>query len=308
VTPDELIGALKGLKVWKRGTQRAPHKALLLLQALGSLSRGDARLQPYKDVEVQLTDLLNRFGHPRRTPHPEAPFTRLESELWEIPGVEPEERIDLKIAELRQHTGGFPESVANLLRDDPELVSRAANLLLQGEFEESYHDRILEAVGLTLSHDDETRMVHRLPRDPRFRNEVIKAYSYRCAVCGYDTRLSNDVLGLEAAHILWHAKGGPDEVPNGLALCAIHHAALDRGGISLDDDLNLLVASELHGTGPAESLFLNLEGQPIQSPRKDRDAPNPEFLKWHRQEVFRDQYPQRAGHPSQSPRSTGTAL
>lgn len=291
MTPDELIGALKGLKVWKRGTQRAPHKALLLLQALGSLSRGDARLQPYKDVEVQLTDLLDRFGHPRRTPHPEAPFTRLEAELWEIPGVEPKKRINLNIAELRQHTGGFPESVANLLRDDPALVSRAANLLLQGEFEESYHDRILEAVGLTLPHDDETLMVHRLPRDPKFRNEVIKAYSYRCAVCGYDTRLSNDVLGLEAAHILWHARGGPDEVPNGLALCAIHHAALDRGGISLDDELNLLVASELHGTGSAESLFLNLEGQPIQRPRKARDAPNPEFLKWHRQEVFRDEHP-----------------
>ena len=308
MTPDELLGALKGLKVWKRGRQRAPHKALLLLQALGSLSRGDARLQPYKDVEVQLTDLLNRFGHPRRTPHPEAPFTRLEAELWEIPGVEPKERIDLKIAELRQHTGGFPESVANLLRDDPALVSRAANLLLQGEFEESYHDLILEAVGLTLPHDDETFMIHRLPRDPKFRNEVIKAYSYRCAVCGFGAKLSNDVLGLEAAHILWHAKGGPDEVPNGLALCAIHHAALDRGGISLDDDLNLLVASELHGYDEVDPWFFNFEGQPIRPPRRDLDAPNPEFLKWHRQEVFRDKYPQRAGHPSQSPGPTGTAL
>ena len=257
MTPDELIRALKGLKVWKRGAQRAPHKTLLVLQALGSLSRGDARLQPYSEIEKQLKDLLDRFGPPRHTPHPEAPFTRLEAELWEIPGVEPEQRVGLKVPELRQRKGGFPESVASLLKNDSALVARAANLLLESEFEKSYHDRILEAVGLTLPDDDsETRLVNRLPRDPKFRTEVIKAYSYRCAVCGYGARLSNDVLGLEAAHILWHAKGGPDEVPNGLALCAIHHIALDRGGISLDDDLKVLVASELHGYDEVNPQFL----------------------------------------------------
>ena len=292
MTPDELIRALKGLKVWKRGSQRAPHKTLLVLQALGSLSRGDARLQPYSEIEKQLKDLLDRFGPPRHTPHPEAPFTRLEAELWEIPGVEPEQRVGLKVPELRQRKGGFPESVASLLKNDSALVARAANLLLESEFEKSYHDRILEAVGLTLPDDDsETRLVNRLPRDPHFRNEVIKAYSYRCAVCGYGAKLSNDVLGLEAAHILWHAKGGPDEVPNGLALCANHHVALDRGGISLDDDLKLLVASELHGYDEVNPQFFDFEGKPIRPPRKPRDAPKPEFLRWHRQEVFRDKHP-----------------
>ena len=292
MTPDQLIQVLKGLKVWKRGTQRAPHKALLILQALGRLNRGDDRLQPYTEIEGQLTDLLIRFGPPRHTPHPEAPFIRLEAELWEIPGVEPEERSGLKIAELRQRTGGFPESVSSLLKSDSALVARAANLLLRAEFEDSYHDAILEAVGLTLPDDgSEPHLVNRLPRDPRFRNEVIKAYSYRCAVCGYGARLSNDVLGLEAAHILWHAKGGPDEVPNGLALCAIHHIALDRGGISLDDDLKLLVASELHGYDEVNPQFLDFEGVRIRPPRKDADAPDPKFLKWHRQEVFRDKHP-----------------
>lgn len=292
MTPDQLIQTLKDRKVWKRGTQRAPHKALLLLQALGSLSRGDERQQPYKEIEGQLKDLLVRFGPPRRIPHPEAPFTRLEAKLWEIPGVEPEQRVGLKIGELRQCTGGFPVSVATLLKRDSALVARAANVLLHSEFEDSYHDAILEAVGLTLPDDDsETLSVNRLPRDPRFRNEVIKAYEYRCAVCGYGARLSNDVLGLEAAHIQWHAKGGPDEVPNGLALCANHHVALDRGGISLDDDLNLLVASELHGYDEVNPQFFDYEGEPIRHPRKAKDAPNPEFLKWHRQEVFRDQHP-----------------
>lgn len=292
MTPDQFIEALKRLKVWKKGAQRAPHKALLLLQALGSLSRGEARLQPYKQIEEELKQLLGRFGPPRHTPHPEAPFTRLEAELWEISGVEPEQRVGLKVGELRQRTGGFPESVARLLKCDSALVARAARVLLESEFEESCHDAILESVGLTLPFDDhETPGVDRMSGDPYFFRKVIQAYQFRCAVCGFGAKLSNDVLGLGAAHIQWRNKGGPDEVPNGLALCAIHHIALDRGGISLDDELNVLVSPEVHGYDEVNPQFFDYEGKPIRPPRKDRDAPKPEFLAWHRQEVFRGEHP-----------------
>ena len=44
------------------------------------------------------------------------------------------------------------------------------------------------------------------------------AYGDRCAVCG-----------VEAAHVMWLQAGGPDDVRNGLVLCALHHAAFDRG-------------------------------------------------------------------------------
>ncbi|MDI8841686.1 ACP phosphodiesterase, partial [Salmonella enterica subsp. enterica serovar Anatum] len=43
------------------------------------------------------------------------------------------------------------------------------------------------------------------------------------------------VIALEAAHIRWKQHHGPCEVPNGLALCAIHHKAFDRGSIGLDE-------------------------------------------------------------------------
>jgi len=291
VTPDQLIAALQRRKVWKRGTQRAPHKALLLLQALGSLSRGDPRLRPYEAIADKLKELLNRFGPPRQTPHPEAPFTRLEPEFWEIQGVQPSQRTELKISELHGLKAGFPECVAGLLKGDSELVSRVANLLLESEFEESYHGAILDAVGLTLpSADSETVVEESVSRDPNFSKRVIQAYQFRCAVCGFGAKLYHDTLALEAAHIQWRSKGGPNEVPNGLALCAIHRRALARGGISLDDDLKLLVSPEIHGYDEVEPWFFAFEGQPIRPPRKDRDAPGPAFLAWHRREVFRGEH------------------
>jgi len=42
--PDELREAVANIKMWQRGDQRAPHKPLLLLYALGRLSQGESRL------------------------------------------------------------------------------------------------------------------------------------------------------------------------------------------------------------------------------------------------------------------------
>lgn len=85
----ELLDAVEHLRPWKRGGQRAPHKPLLLLLALGRAQRGEPRLVPFVDVEYLLSSLLARFGPSRRSHHPEYPFWRLQNDgLWEIPGGE----------------------------------------------------------------------------------------------------------------------------------------------------------------------------------------------------------------------------
>ena len=61
-------------------------------------------------------------------------------------------------------------------------------------------------------------------RSPRFRQEVLRAYSHRCAMCGIQLDL------VDAAHIVPHAHPeGTDTVNNGLALCALHHRSFDTG-------------------------------------------------------------------------------
>ena len=121
---------------------------------------------------------------------------------------------------------------------------------------------------------------------PEFRRAVLTAYERRCAICDFDVRLDDDLLGLDAAHIKWHAAGGPDRVPNGLALCKLHHHALDRGAIGLNPAANLgftlLVSQELSGTSEDFQRLVDAGGRPLRQPQDDSQLPNPAFVAWHR--------------------------
>ena len=74
---------------------------------------------------------------------------------------------------------------------------------------------------------------------------------------------------------------------NGLACCSIHHQAMDRGAISVSNDNRILVSSRVYGGGGMESNFVAIHGTPLRIPNQKRAAPKPEFLNWHRKEVFR---------------------
>ena len=78
----------------------------------------------------------------------------------------------------------------------PELVTRIAGRILERHFPESLHQDILDAVGLTVG-----TVVGPRKRDPAFRQRVLKAYEYRCAICGLDVLLGSVSIALDAAHI-----------------------------------------------------------------------------------------------------------
>src|ERR1700746_1963965 len=68
-----------GLNVWKQGDQRAPHKPLLVLYALGRWQQGKTEVT-FKEAEPELTSLLREFGPPRRSDPPQHPFWRLQKD------------------------------------------------------------------------------------------------------------------------------------------------------------------------------------------------------------------------------------
>ena len=289
MTSEHFLHLLSRLRVRSQAGMRAPHKPLLLLLAMGDLCQGKPRLLPYRDMAVRLRDLLVRFGPPRQVHHPEQPFYRLPRDcLWELHGNVPPETGDGAPSDkalLKSNvSAGLPEEVHSFLVVHPETLWAGTQYLLNSYFAESLHDDLLAEVGIHRATPLASK--HR-KRNPEFRREVIRAYEHRCAVCGYDIRIDNHLLGLEAAHIRWHAYDGPDEVPNGLALCTLHHKAFDLGGISLLDDLRLVVSDDLHGQNRAFDLwFLDHRDKPIRAPRRDELRPDPLFLHWHRKQVF----------------------
>ena len=84
------------LNVWKRGSQRAPHKPLLLLYALGRWSCGVKEFD-WHSVNESVGALIDQFGGNAR-PDASNPFVRLRndynSKLWVIEG---DAQLKLKI-------------------------------------------------------------------------------------------------------------------------------------------------------------------------------------------------------------------
>src|SRR5262249_59119775 len=98
-------------------------------------------------------------------------------------------------AELRQKRacGGLPERLDERLRSNPELLGTIARRLLDQHFPSSIHEDILADVGLDLEDAElATDAVRLRPRrDPLFQAAVLQAYEHRCAICGYDGRLTD---------------------------------------------------------------------------------------------------------------------
>lgn len=116
----------------------------------------------------------------------------------------------------------------------------------------------------------------------RFREMVLGAYRRRCAVCslGGEKRLSRL---LDAAHILEDKdEQGKPEIPNGLALCKIHHSAYDANilGISPVDHIIHIrrdILAEVDGP-MLEHGIQKVEGWELKRPRRSEHLPREEFL------------------------------
>ncbi|HVQ78089.1 MAG TPA: HNH endonuclease [Candidatus Binatia bacterium] len=122
-----------------------------------------------------------------------------------------------------------------------------------------------------------TVLTRRRLHQQTFRQRVLRAYQERCAVC----RLRRREL-LDAAHILpdIHPLGEP-VVPNGLALCSLHHAAFDRHVLGIRPDLvvelRLDILREIDGPLLVHGLQ-GFQGRVIEIPREAHLQPNPAWL------------------------------
>jgi putative restriction endonuclease len=287
---DELRARIADLSVWACGSERAPHKPLLLLWALGRCAAGEQRLVSYAEVDDAVRPLLEEFGPPRKSYHTEYPFWYLRNDgLWEVVGVaeakvregkatQPTKRELLRVGAA----GGLVPDVYALVRSEPRLLYEIANQLVDAHFPDTIRADILGAVGL-----DELELGFRRRRDPGFRAAVLVAYGYRCAVCGFDARLGNTLLAIEAAHIQWHHAGGPDRVTNGLGVCSLHHKLFDRGAFTLASSCVVVVSQLVNGGKATEEALLRFHGKAIILPRTPSARPGEAFIEWHRSEVFK---------------------
>jgi putative restriction endonuclease len=123
-------------------------------------------------------------------------------------------------------------------------------------------------------------IVRRRVHQPLFRQRVLVAYSRQCALCS----LRHPEL-LDAAHIREDSEGGEPIVPNGVAMCAIHHRAFDNSVLGIRPDFVIEirqdVLSEIDGPTLQHALQ-GLHSAMLVLPER-RDA-------WPREDLLEERY------------------
>lgn len=286
----------------------APHKPLLVLLALARIQQGLPRQVPFSELDAPLKLLLAEFGPSSSAKSRHYPFWHLSTDgqgaLWQIVG--PENFINRapkdtpSLTELRNPLvkAGFSVEIDGALRRKPGLLESIASRVLNSYFPETLHADIASAVGLNLN---QTFDIHtgvkedlavnsstRRRRDPTFRDRVLRAYEYRCCVCGFDLRIGTVSAGLEAAHIQWHTVGSPDIEPNGLSLCALHHKLFDLGAFTVEPSEHRVVFSQ-HAIAGNRSMEgeLRHHGQKMFAAQETAMHPGIVFLDWNQKNVFK---------------------
>ncbi|MEJ2208133.1 MAG: HNH endonuclease [Anaerolineae bacterium] len=115
-----------------------------------------------------------------------------------------------------------------------------------------------------------------------FRVLVTEAYQRRCAVTGQRT-----LPVLQAAHIKPYAESGPNRVDNGLLLRADLHLLLDKGYMTLTEDLEVEVSRRIKEDFENGKEYYAMHGQHLKViPPREVERPSRDFIQWHNEHRF----------------------
>ncbi len=303
MTRDELLDLLSRLRCAPvgRARLRAPHKPLLLLWLFGRFAAAGSTVATYAEVEEPVSALINEFGAPvvsaaAGRQRAAMPFVHLERELWDLRdgvgtviGPDAPERGAWLVS--RGAVGRLRPDVEQLLAD-PGNLAAAARLLLDLHFTPGLSALICDQAGLDLAVLElaactGVAVARRSARRSGFAEDVLRAYAYQCAMCGFDGALGRNPVGLQAAHVRWHSQDGPDVVANGLALCALHHALFDLGVLGLTAERRIRVSGRYVARSDAGRAVDRLAGQALIAPRPGHPVVELDHIGWHGRQVFK---------------------
>ena len=276
----------------RSGDKRSPHKPLLILYAIGKLRRDGTRLHPYAVIDEDLGRLLQEFGPSKNRKLTQDPFWRLQKNgVWHVTNgdnITEDGSGNVKKSELLEYnvSAGFLEEIIEKFQTDPTLYIEITQMMLDKAFPDSIHNEVLQAVDIEFP----PQVFETKTRSPNFRNSVLRAYEYKCAVCSFDVKLGTIPMALEASHIKWKSYSGPSKEVNGLCLCVMHHKLFDLGAFTLSKELHILVSDDVHGTRGFQEWLMDFHGKKISLPQRRLYYPELEFVGWHVSEVFRGDY------------------
>jgi putative restriction endonuclease len=278
---------IETLKVNKTGNVISLHKPLLLLLTISEIIHGHKNEFLYDDLESQLSLLISKYGLKNTSKlNPQYPFIYLASspQLWYCN----KRKVDLKHpdaanrSELLGAIGNFAAEFYKFIKSKQN-ATHCLQKILNQYWPEVYHKEILQDLGIYELNQNEYNL--KSERSRKFVEEVLDAYERKCAICNQSIRLGDALVGIDACHVKPIQHFGDDNVQNGIALCKIHHWALDRGAISISLEMSLLISKKLNGNKLFE-YFTSFENVGLFIPRDSASSLSMGNTEYHSKYIF----------------------
>jgi putative restriction endonuclease len=278
------------IKVNRTGPVVSLHKPLLLLLTIADVVNGHPNFFAFKDIESHLKELLSKYGLKNtRTLKPEYPFFHLGSSptIWKC-SIDRSSLINpnsITRGEALKANAQFDNFFFQFLQNKDQ-AKRVVWQLLNAYWPEAYHEDILRDIGIDGLMQQHVQIESLKQRRGRlFVEEVLDSYERQCAICSQSIRLGDALIGIDACHVKPIQHFGDDHITNGIALCKIHHWALDRGAISISENRELLISPKLNGNKINE-YFHEFSNKSIFTPHNNINHLNETNAEYHREYIF----------------------
>lgn len=285
MTTEDAIALIYDLKRDRSSGHEKPHKPILLLAVMDLIERGiinNNRIVPSQELRETFTAYFKVVLQGNDHNSPENPFYYLCSEgFWSLYPKRPSAALSWSGLQREvAYASIHPELYMLMCEPIPREHLRKA---IYSRYFAAHRDALHRVCMEQTQHEDLTTLAvaeDPLPgRDKAFRKLIIGIYDYRCAACGLRLHIDNIVL-VEAAHLIPWSESQNDNPRNGMALCRNHHYAMDRYLIAPTPDRTWKVSKRLDDRRDGEADLVALNNRSILLPKLEQYRPSPESLEW----------------------------
>lgn len=287
-----------------RNGEIKPHKFIMLLSVIDLIESGeivDNKIYFSQSLVDQFDRYFNEISKGDDWCQPGPPFFHLRSSRFWHHKIKPG-RED-SYSRLSTSGGGIKRIVENI--DYAYFDKDYYNLLCEKEYRaiirrhildhffsnsernrlsiliSNYSDSITYENNLLSKTDDSSPLgAIEAVRDIAFRRVIVKIYDSQCAVCGFRIVYPTITSPIDAAHLIPWSKSKNDHPSNGIALCKLHHWALDARLISPTFDFKWKVSNILDSRRNSENQITIFSDLDILLPKESSYYPSTESIAW----------------------------
>jgi len=295
MTYEQAIEKVYNLKRDRSGTHERPHKPVLLLTLLDLIESGKGIPNQFQ-LNDQLFSIWRAYFEAVRKGNDQP---TIENPLFFLSGDGVWRLIPKSgIPEPYQTKSGGGAPSRRWLKDnilygqlDPDffnIISSPVHLAqtrdaIISRFFPEHRNILLKLSGANLEKqpgDENSSTVKETPeRDSAFRKLILHLYDKRCTACGLRL-IVDDVIIVDAAHLIPWSQSHNDHPSNGITLCKNHHWAMDRNILAPGPDRKWHVSVKLDRRINDHRDLIELDGHPLFEPQEEIFLPSESCLLW----------------------------